>query len=265
MYLNSDSVTGKRPQSSNRRLSGGNIVSDVFGFPLSTNQFSTLQSNQFAESQRSTENEEGLVDPRTTRHLRAAAQRTDDRGNKTEWADSATVHYRNMQGTFESGNSLNPVVSESSSSFFHSFSASPSDILLQSVGPVHSLLGTGASVDDALSRMDVNDVACTLKICNKRISDAGPERSAGRPGHTPNRREFACDKTIEDSCVGPDWSAGRPGTMPFGPSTAACLSLQTSCIGPYGTVAQQQHYTGHNTCEEQSVTVPTSPLTTGLP
>ena len=62
-----------------------------------------------------------------------------------------------------------PVALESSSSFFHSFSASPSDILLQSVGPVHTLLGTGASVDDALCRMDVKDVACTLKFVTKGL------------------------------------------------------------------------------------------------
>ena len=37
---------------------------------------------------------------------------------------------------------------------------------------------------------DVNDVDCTdFEICNKRISYAGPERSAGRPGHTPIRRD----------------------------------------------------------------------------
>ena len=119
--------------------------------------------------------------------------------------------------------------------------------------------------DDTLYGHNVNDVACMVEKCNKRISYAGPERSAGRPGHTPTGRILACEKHIEDSCAGPDWSAGRPGTMPFGASTAACLSPQTACIGPSGTAAQQQHYTGHNTREEQSVTVSTSPLTTGLP
>ena len=251
MYSNSDSVTGKGPQSSSRRPSGGNIASDVFGFPLSTNQFSTLQSNQFAESQRSTENEEGLVDPRSTRHLRAAAQRTDERGSKTEGAVSASVHLANSaQGIDDTGTCFKPVALESSSSFFHSFSASPSDILQQSVGPVHTLLGTGASVDDALYRMGVKDVACTLNICNKRISDAGPERSAGRPGHTPSRRNLACGKTIEDSCAGQDWSAGRPGNRPFGARSAACPSPITACLGPYGTASQQLHHTGCNTREE---------------
>ena len=54
-----------------------------------------------------------------------------------------------------------------------------------------------------------------IENCNKRISDAGPERSAGRPGHTPIRRDLACGKTIEDSCAGQDWSAGRPGNRPL--------------------------------------------------
>ena len=222
MDTKSDSVTGKGPLSSNRRPSGGNNASEVFGFPVSENQFSTLQSELPTVSQRSTEQrEEGLVDPRTTRHLRAAAQRTDERRSKTEGADSATVHYRNSQGTVESGSGLNPVLSANSSQFFHSFSASPSDIFLQSVGPVHSLLGTGASDDDALNRMGVKDVACTFQNCNKRIS-----------------------------CSGPEWSAGRPGTMPFGARSDACPSPITACLGPYSAASQQLHHTGCNTREE---------------
>ena len=91
-----------------------------------------------------------------------------------------------------------------------------------------------------------------IRICNKRISDAGPERSAGRPGHTPTRRELACEKTIEDSCAGQDWSAGRPGNRPFGASS--CLHVRpshTACLGPYSTAARQPHHTGPNTREEK--------------
>ena len=73
------------------------------------------------------------------------------------------------------------------------------------------MLGTGASIDDALYSMGVKDVACTFQTCNKRISDAGPERSAGRPGHTPTRREFACVKHIEDSCAGAGLVGGATG------------------------------------------------------
>ena len=132
---------------------------------------------------------------------------------------------------------MEPVTSESCSSLFvdDSFSASPVDILsLQSAGPVHYTLGIGASGDDALYSMDVEDVACTFKTCNKRISNAGPERSAGRPGHTPTRRTLACGQNIEDRCAGQDWSVGRPDLTSFGASSAACPSSQTACLGPYG-------------------------------
>ena len=84
----------------------------------------------------------------------------------------------------------------------------------------------------------------------KRISYAGPEWSAGRPGHTPTRRSLACGKFVEDSYAGQEWSAGRPGNRPFGASTAACLSPHTACIGPSGTASTQLHYTGPNTREE---------------
>ena len=93
--------------------------------------------------------------------------------------------------------------------------------------------------------------------CNKRISCAGPERSAGRPGHMPTRRILECDELIEDSRAGQDWSAGRPGLTPFGARTAICLSPQTAYIGPYGAASAQQHVTGPNTRMEKSVTWPT--------
>ena len=155
---------------------------------------------------------------------------------------------------------MNPVVSGNDSQFFvrDSFSVSPSEVLIpQSVGHVHYSLGNGAIVDGETLYDDFK--------CNKRISNAGPERSAGRPGHTPTRREFACEKLVEDSYAGQDWSAGRPGNRPFGASTAACLSPQTACIGPYGNALRQQQDTGSNTREEKSLTVSTSSMTTGLP
>ena len=117
------------------------------------------------------------------------------------------------------------------------------------------MLGKGAvNVDGERKALyyngeSVNDVAC-MDPNFKRISNAGPEWSAGRPGHTPTRRMLTYDKTIEDSCAGQDWSAGRPGNRPFGASTVPCLSSQTACIGPYGTALKQPHYTGPNPCEE---------------
>ena len=251
MDTNNDSVTGKGPRSSSRQHSGGNFASEVFGFPLSTNQFSTLQSELPAVSQRPVQEEEGLVDPRKTRLLRWTTQRTEDKEAKTEGAVSATVQLaNNAQEIVDSGTCFQPVAFENSSSFFNSFSASPSDTFpMQSVGPVHYVLDSGVVGGDSL----YGDLKC-----NKRISNAGPEWSAGRPGHTPTRRLLACGKTIEDSYAGQDWSAGRPGNRPFGASTAAFLSPQTACIGPYGTAALQQLNTGSNTREETPVTLTTS-------
>ena len=79
------------PQSANRHFSGDTSVSEVFGFPIVANQFSTLQSIQSAESQSQLQREEGIVDPRTTRHLREAAKRTDDKGSLADGEIPATV------------------------------------------------------------------------------------------------------------------------------------------------------------------------------
>ena len=159
---------------------------------------------------------------------------------------------RDAQGIFDSGDCIEPVASRIRPKFFpDSLSVSSSDILrVQSGDNVPNLLEIGVIVDDALNSIDVNDVACTDQTCNKRISYAEPEWSAGRPGHTPTRRRLACEKTIEDSCAGQDWSAGRPGNRPFGASSAACPSSITACLGPYGTASRQPHHTGPNTREE---------------
>ena len=240
MERKDESVLSSGPQSSRRLYSGTNAPSTVFGFNVSANQFQVLEPEQSAASSRSTEQRrEGLIDPRTTRQRRWAAREIEAQRTEAERATVATVSVENTQEICtNSGRVINPVVFENSSPFFHSFSVSSSDILQQSVEPVHYLLETGASVDDALYSMGVKDVACMLENCNKRISDAGPERSAGRPGHTPSRRNLACGKTIEDSCAGPDWSAGRPGIMPFGARSAACPSPITACLGPYGTASR---------------------------
>ena len=135
------------------------------------------------------------MDPRTTRQLRWATRGTEKQGIKTEGADSAIVHLENSaQGIVDSGTFFQPVAPEYSSPFFNSFSASPSDdFRLQSVGHVHHVLDFGAVGGDSL----YGDLKC-----NKRISNAGLEWSAGRPGHTPTRRDFACIKHVEDSCAG---------------------------------------------------------------
>ena len=131
---------------------------------------------------------------------------------------------------------MEPVAVGNSQFFPYSFPASSSDILLQSGEPVHYMLETGAlNVDGGTNALyageSVKDVAC-MDPNFKRISYAGPEWSAGRPGHTPIRRILACDKTIEDSCAGQDWSAGRPGNRPFGARSAACPSHINGMLRP---------------------------------
>ena len=169
---------------------------------------------------------------------------------------------RDAHGILNSGDCVEPVASGIRHSFFpDSLSVSAPDILdLQSGGIVSNFLETDA-VDDALYSIDVNNVACTNESCNKRISVAGLERLVGRLGHTPTRRELACDENIEDRIAGQDWSVGQPGIRPFGASTAACPSSLTACLGPYGTAHRQLHHTSPNTREEKS----TASSSTGRP
>ena len=76
-----DSVTQNSPYTVNRRSNDRNSVKIVFGFPVDQNQFNVLKDDQSAKFQRSTQNDVGLVNPRTTRYLRIAANRADDRGS----------------------------------------------------------------------------------------------------------------------------------------------------------------------------------------
>ena len=115
---------------------------------------------------------------------------------------------------------LVPTKSENEPTFFNSLSVSAPDILeSQSGGPVPNLLEPGVD-DDALYSMNVNDVACTDGTCNKRIS-----------------------------CAGQEWSAGRPGNRPIGASDAARNS--ETCLGHYATRTVQPHM-GCNTREDQA-------------
>ena len=224
MNPTSDSMVQQRPHSVNQRPSGGTLASEVFGFPIAENQFNALQILQPAKSQRQLQREEGLVDPRTTRHLRVAAKRAEAQGILADGEIPATVPVdRDAQGTSISGTCVNPVVSGISPSFFvqNSFSASSPEILdLHTGGPVHYLLESGAVVGDALYYSNLNEVACTNLKYNKRISTAGQE-----------------------------WSAGRLGNRPIGARTAARNS--ETCLGPYATGNAVQPQTGHNPCEEE--------------
>ena len=85
--------------------------------------------------------------------------------------------------------------------FFHSLSVSAPDILeSQSGGPVQKLLESGVIDGDATYDENVKDVACMDPI-NKRISCAGPEWSAGRPGNRPIGAREAARNT--ETCLGP--------------------------------------------------------------
>ena len=124
------------------------------------------------------------------------------------------------QGIFINGNCDQPVSSGIRHSFFPNslFVFAPDILDSQSGGIVQNLLETGVVSDDALYISDVNDVACTLEPCNKRISVAGQE-----------------------------WSAGRPGNRPIGARTVARNS--DTCLGLYATRIVQSPHMGCNTRE----------------
>ena len=146
----SDAVLQSGPQQTIRRYSDAN---NVFGFPTSANQFQILEIDQSATPSRSIEQrQEGLIDPRTTRQSRWAAQGIEAQRIETERATVATVHYKTAQGTSSSENFVHPVAIDYSSPFVHSFSADPSEnVAVLSVGPtVHYQLDSGVSGGDSL-------------------------------------------------------------------------------------------------------------------
>ena len=115
------------------------------GSQLQQTKYEALQS---AEAQSPGPREEGLVDPRTTRHLRQAAVRAGNRDMMLEiGGNSFTVHLENpAQEIFDSETCVEPVaVGISSQSLPYSFPASSSDILLQSGEHVHYMLGNWCS------------------------------------------------------------------------------------------------------------------------
>ena len=131
MKSNCDPAAKGGPHSSSRRHSGGLPVSEVFGFPVVNNQFNVLQSNQTAESPSQAQRKEGLMDPRSTRLARQAAQRTEDQGIVVDGGVPATITVlRNAQGNFTSGDNVDPVAFETCSQIVsHSLPACPPDIL----------------------------------------------------------------------------------------------------------------------------------------
>ena len=159
----------------------------VLGFPVTPSQFSVLSEDEVTGAELG--QDQSLEDPRQTRVQRHIA--------------SSSTGVQGIVLSEGVAENLVPTESENEPTFFHSLSVSAPDILrVQSGGPVQLLLESGAVVDDALYISDVNDVACTDDICNKRIS-----------------------------CAGQEWSAGRPGNRPIGASDAARNS--ETCLGPY--------------------------------
>ena len=124
MDSTSDSRVQKSPQSSSRQCSGASSINTVFGFPVEQNQFNVLQNNQTAEFQRSTQREAGLVDPRTTRLQRLAAQRTEDAGTKTIEELTTTVPTCSTAQGIVYSDCVEPDAVRNCSQFFpHSFPA----------------------------------------------------------------------------------------------------------------------------------------------
>ena len=173
-------------------------------------------------SQSSVRIEDKLIDPRSTRLSRLqAARRFEDQETLKILSNEGILNtvppVRDEQGILYSGGIDQPVSSRIQSIFFpHSLSVSPPDILeSQSGGNVQNKLETG-DCDDALYISSVKDVACTISKCNKRISVARQE-----------------------------WSAGRQGNRSIGAREAA-RNTQTY-LGPYATHETIQPRTSHNT------------------
>ena len=124
----SDPVMQEGPQPSDHQpRSERTPASAVFGFPVAANQYEALQS---AEFQSPRQREGGLVDPRTTRHLRQAAARADNWQMLEAGENSFTVHLENpAQDICTSDICVEPVAVGNTSQFFqNSLSARSSDI-----------------------------------------------------------------------------------------------------------------------------------------
>ena len=103
---------------------------ELFGFPVSSNQFNVLQPDQTAGSQSQEQKEEGLVDPRSTRLSRQAANRAEGQGTMADGKIPVTVSVlRDAQGIITSGSCVEPVASRNRQLFFpYSLSVSTPDI-----------------------------------------------------------------------------------------------------------------------------------------
>ena len=162
-----------------RRPSSEFPSSSIFRFPVSVNQFQSLQESVPAVSTSRGQSEDRLIDPWRTRLARLqAARATIEQGTLGNLSNEGILNtvplVSDEQGIVTSGDCVEPISSGIQPSFFpYSLFVSPPDILeLQSGGNVQYELGTGAN-DDALYYSDLNEVACTNDKCNKRIGVTG--------------------------------------------------------------------------------------------
>ena len=116
MESNSDPMEREGSPSS-RRTYSEESPTNVYGFPVAVNQYTVLQS---AEEQSQSPREVGLVDPRTTRHLRRAALQTGNREVGRLGDYSFAVHFENPAQEICTGDtSVGPVAVGNGSQFFH--------------------------------------------------------------------------------------------------------------------------------------------------
>ena len=108
----SDPVWRDEPPSLRRQPRSERTPTDaVFGFPVAANQYTVLQS---AEAQSQGPRSEGLVDPRTTRHQRQAAEQAGNREMMDTGGNSFAVNVENpAQEIVTSETCVEPVAVES--------------------------------------------------------------------------------------------------------------------------------------------------------
>ena len=117
----------RRPQQPTERPNTEIPSRSVFGFPVSENQFQTLQDSTLAVSQSLVQNEDKLVDPRTTRLSRQqAARRFEDQETLGIFVNEGNFHTvplaNDEQVILHSGGIDPPVTSRIRHSFFpHSY------------------------------------------------------------------------------------------------------------------------------------------------
>ena len=135
MKLAIGSDAQRRPQQPTERPNTEIPSRSVYGFPVSYNQFQSLQDSQSTVSTSSSQIQDRLIDPRTTRLARLqAAKGIDEQGTVgnlfSEGIFDTVPLVQDVQGTLTNGGIDQLVASRIRPQFFlDSLSVSPSDIL----------------------------------------------------------------------------------------------------------------------------------------